>query len=198
MRNNMQYHSRTDNETAADTEEDEVSKTQVKQAMLALQELGEALIALKKTELENLALPEKLFDAVLEAQKIKHWGALKRQKQYIGRLMRDVDAEPIQAYLNTVRGLSQEHNAWLHRLERLRDALLLEDQALQTLVSEYPHIDIQTLRTLIRNARKEKAAARPPKYFRALFQTLKTLIPEPASLENRNQDDTEGDNDSFS
>jgi ribosome-associated protein len=172
-----------------ESEQHDSSKTKVKQAMLALQALGEQLIALKRSELEALALPEKLLDALIEAKKLTHWGAIKRQKQYIGRLMREIDPAPLQAYLATVQGVSQEHNAWLHRLEKLREALLIDDHALQLLVIDYPHIDVQALRTVIRNARKERAADKPPKHFRILFQLLKQIINEPALPMQRQQDE---------
>lgn len=158
----------------------EPSKTRVKQAMLTLQSLGEQLITLNKQELHTLALPEKLHEAILEAKRITDWGAIKRQKQYIGRLMRDVDAAPLQAYMDNINGVSKEHTAWLHRLEKLRESLLAEDQALASLLNDYPSTEIQILRTLIRNARKEKIDNKPPKHFRALFQKLKELIPEPS------------------
>ena len=182
-KNNLSIHHLQDENTACS----EVSKTQIKQAMLALQSLGERLITLKKTELEALALPEKLFDAILEAKKITHWSAIKRQKQYIGRLMRDVDTKPIQTYLDAIHGVSQEHNAWLHRLEKLRESLLTTDQALQALLSQYPHVNVQALRTLIRNVHKEKMENKPPKHFRALFQMLKALIPEPCNIQSENE-----------
>ena len=189
MRNNIPPHFSPNTDANEESETHDISKTQVKQAMLALQSLGEQLIELKKSELEALALPEKLFDAIIEAKKLTHWGAIKRQKQYIGRLMRNVDPAPIQTYLAKVNGISQEHTAWLHRLEKLREELLTHDQALQLLLNDYPNTDVQALRTLIRNARKERAADNPPKYFRALFQTLKKMIAEPAIPKDQTEEE---------
>src|SRR5689334_8880809 len=94
----------------------EVSKTQRKRQMLELQDLGEALVRLTEAQLEELGLPERLLDAVLEARRISKFGALRRQLQYIGRLMRDVDAEAIAAKLEAWRGTSREATAYLHLL----------------------------------------------------------------------------------
>jgi ribosome-associated protein len=193
MRNNIQANLPPDNLNEESATHD-ISKTKVKQAMLALQALGEQLIELKKSELDALALPERLLEAILAAKRLTHWGAIKRQKQYIGRLMRDIDPAPIQAYLTTIQGVSQEHNAWLHRLEKLREALLVDDHALQLLLTEHPDTDVQALRTLIRNVRKERAEGKPPKHFRALFQLLKKMIAEPATPINRKQDESDEHN----
>lgn len=177
--------------TKAIDEPEIVSKTQIKNAMLALQNLGEALIELKKSELVALSLPENLFDAILEAKKLTHWGAIKRQKQYIGRLMRDIDSTPIKAYLDALNQVSDVHNAWLHPLEKLRESLLKDDKAVQDFLSICPTTDLQALRTLIRNARKEREANHPPKHFRALFQRLKEIIPEPDRPIDRDHDTEE-------
>lgn len=155
------------------------SKTQRKLEMHALQALGKALTILPKQRLQQLGLPEKLLEAILEYQRIRSNGALKRQLQYIGRLMREVDPTPIREQLAIWQGTSDIHNAWLHRVENLRESLMTDDHALQMLLNTYPDADSQQLRTLIRNARKEKEAAKPPKHYRELFQTLKTIIPEP-------------------
>lgn len=179
MRKNKENSAPKDDTFDLETEDGLPSKTQVKNAMLALQTLGEQLITLKKNELLSLLLPENLIDAILEAKKLTHWGAIKRQKQYIGRLMRDIDPAPIQTYFDRINNVSHTHTAWLHRLEKLRESLLNEDQALQKLLEAYPQTNIQALRTLIRNARKEREENKPPKYFRELFQMLKEIIPEP-------------------
>ena len=194
MQKNKENPSQKDNTTALETEENLPSKTQIKNAMLQLQELGEQLITLKRSELLQLSLPEKLIDAIVEAKRLTHWGALKRQKQYIGRLMRDIDHAPIQAYLDSLNNVNEAHNAWLHRLEKCRESLLSNDQALQKLLEDHPQADKQALRTLIRNARKEREENRPPRYFRELFQTLKKLIPEPAvAITSSTQEEDEQD-----
>ena len=79
------------------------SKSARKREYLALQKLGEELIELKQTELDVLPLQESLLDAVMEARQIKAHGALRRQKQYIGKLMRHIDPEPLRAEMAKLR-----------------------------------------------------------------------------------------------
>lgn len=160
------------------TMDDFISKTRRKKEMLALQELGEELVTLNAEQLHELALPDALLQAVLEAKRLTKFGALNRQRQYIGRLMRDVDATPIRDKLAVWRGVSARHTAWLHRVERWRERLLSDDRALDAFAREYPAADLQRLRALIRNAQSEAAAGRPPKSFRALFQALRGVVPE--------------------
>lgn len=155
------------------------SKTKIKQQMHDLQALGEELVALGKDQLAQLDLPDNLRDAIREMHRINKFGAQRRQLQYIGRLMRDLeDTAPIVARLNAWKGVSQEHTVHLHLLERWRDRLLESDQALTELLATHPETDVQRLRTLIRNAQKEKEAGKPPKNYREIFQVLRELIPE--------------------
>lgn len=155
------------------------SKSQLKRESTALQELGEALVALPPERLAAIDLPEPLRDAVQEAQRISKFGALRRQLQYVGRLMREVDPAPIRATLDALAGHSRAHSAWLHRLERMRERLVNADDGWDDLLSACPGADLQHLRQLARNARAERAEGRPPRAFRELFRELRTLIPEP-------------------
>jgi ribosome-associated protein len=161
----------------SDTDQNQIqeppSKTRRKAAMQELQALGEELIALNKARLTQLDLPEVLLDAVKEAQRITSNGALARQRQYIGRLMREIDTAPIADQLERWKGSHQEENAHFHRLEKLRERLLQDDAALSEYLGSHPEADSQQLRTLIRNARKEAAAAKPPKSSRELFKLLR-------------------------
>ncbi len=161
-----------------DLEELPPSKTKIKKQMLELQDLGEQLAALNKDQLNELDLPENLRDAINEVKRITKFGAISRQMQYIGRLMRDVDPAPIVAKLEIWNGTSKQHIAWLHQVERWRDRLLEEPNALTELLAAHPQADAQHLRTLIRNALKEKELAKPPKSFREIFQVLRDIIPE--------------------
>jgi len=153
------------------------SKTQRKRASLALQDLGKELTRLSPDQLAELGLPDRLLDAVLAAQRISKFGALRRQLQYVGRLMHDVDAEAIAARLRTWMGVSREANAQLHRLERWRARLLQDDTALEELAVSFPGCDTQRLRQLVRSARLEELEGRPPRSFRALFQELRRILP---------------------
>ncbi|GGP19806.1 ribosome biogenesis factor YjgA [Silvimonas iriomotensis] len=156
-----------------------VSKSQMKREMTALQDLGAELIPLDIKLIENLGLPERLVMAIRECKRLRAHGAIARQKQYIGKLMRDVDPEPIRAMLARIAGQSDEHNAWLHKLERLREKMLVEPKAVEAFVAEHPDVDVQHLRQLIRNAIKEREQQKPPKAFRELFQLLKEQFAQP-------------------
>ena len=152
------------------------SKTRRKKEMHALQDMGERLVQLDLKHLQELDLPEALMDAILEARRIRAHGARRRQMQLIGKLMRDVDASPIQEKLGLLNGINQQQSARLHLLERWRDRLLADEQALTELVQMYPGADLQRLRALMRNANSEKLASKPPRSFRALFQELQRII----------------------
>lgn len=155
------------------SEEELVSKTQIKNEMNERQALGMQLTKLAPDTLKKIGLSEELLEAVLFYKKITANGALKRQAQFIGRLMRDTDPEPIQAYLNKLKGDNAEHNAAMQRLELLRERLIESDDVLTKLIADKPELPISELRTLIRNARREKEQNKPPKAFRELFQLLK-------------------------
>jgi ribosome-associated protein len=147
--------------------------------MHELQDLGEELVGLGKDQLAQLDIPESLRDAIREMHRINKFGAQRRQMQYIGKLMRDVETAPIIAKLNTWKGVSQQHIGYMHQLERWRERLLADEAALTELLAKYPETDTQRLRTLIRNSLKEREAGKPAKNFREIFQVLRETIPEP-------------------
>lgn len=157
------------------------SKTQRKRASHDLQHLGEELVALSEARLAELELPERLREAVMEARRISKFGALRRQLQYVGKLMRsgDVDVAAIGARLQAWKGLSREATAHLHLLERWRDRLVADDDAIGDFAQRFPGCDLQRVRALVRGARKEHAAGKPPTSYRQLFQALKEIVPEP-------------------
>lgn len=157
-----------------------VSKTRRKLDMHALQDLGETLAGLSAERVDALPLPEELADALREFRRIKAREARRRQLQYIGRLMRDVDPAPIRERLAAWNGESARHTAWLHELERWRERLLAEPDAITDLKARHPGADAGRLRQLARNAAAERGAGKPPRAYRELFQELKALIPEPA------------------
>ncbi|MCA1788750.1 MAG: DUF615 domain-containing protein [Thioalkalivibrio sp.] len=148
------------------------SKSQRKRESNALQDLGQALVKLPEDRVRQLDLPDALRSAVLEGQRIRSHGALRRQMQFIGKLMRDVDAEPIARQLAEMRGVSDRSKAEFHALEHCRDRLLADDQALTEWLADHPESDVQQLRQLLRNARKEAAQGKPPRSSRALFRML--------------------------
>ncbi len=150
-----------------------VSKSQRKREMTALQDMGAELVKLPRGRLEKLNLPESLFNALLEAQRLTSHGAIRRQMQYIGKLMRAVESEPIAEQLAAIRGESATAKAQFHAVERWRERLIEDDESLTAWLSEHPEADVQQLRQLIRNARREAAEGKPPKSSRALFRLLR-------------------------
>ncbi|KAB0290704.1 ribosome-associated protein [Vibrio fortis] len=152
-----------------------VSKTEMKEDMEALQKLGEELVELKPSVLEKFPLSEDLAEAIKDAQRFKN-EAKRRQLQYIGKVMRNEDPEPIQAALDKVRNKHSQATAELHKLEQLRDRIVEDgDAAISEVVEAYPEADRQRLRQLARQANKEKKAGKPAKAYREIFQVLKEL-----------------------
>ena len=158
-------------------EELQISKTRRKREMQELQDLGEELVALTPDKLAGLDLPMRLLDAVLDARRISKFGALRRQMQYVGRLMRDADADAIRSQLDVWKGTSVAETARLHAIERWRTRLIGDDLALGELLGQFPRADAQRLRALVRNVKREAAAKKPPKSFRELFHELRQIIP---------------------
>jgi ribosome-associated protein len=158
-----------------------VSKTKRKQEMHELQALGAALVSLPEAQVRELSLEAPLRDAVLEARRIKSHEARRRQMQYIGRLMRNVDAAPIRERLAALEGHSASATAFHRRLEGWRERLLADDAALTEFAQAFPHADLQALRALLRNARKELKEGRPPRAQREIFRLLRdAATPTPA------------------
>lgn len=152
------------------------SKSQRKRDMHELQTLGAALVELNDDQLAAVDLPELLLDAVQAARSITKHEARRRQLQYIGKIMRHIDPEPIRAQIAAWQAVSAAHTARLHLVERWRDRLLQDEEALSQLASEYPGADVAHIRLLIRNAARERASEQPPKSYRALFKLLNELI----------------------
>ena len=149
------------------------SKTQRKKEVEALQTLGERLVELNTAQLAAVPLPDDLRDAVLEAKRIRSREGRRRQLQYIGKLMREIDPAPIRAQLERWDGQSREATAAHHRVERWRLRLLDDDDALTEFAREHPHADLQRLRTCVREARKERLAGGEPRHFRDLFRLIR-------------------------
>lgn len=163
--------------TEQDSDLELKSKSQIKREMLALQELGEQLIHIRGKDLAKLDLPENIIEALDTAKNIKKHGARKRQIQYIGRLMREVDAQPIINYLELRKSNKQQLNNEFKLIEQWRDRLLTQDNQVQNeLFSNYPHLDKQYIRSLIRNALTQSKQGKTPKASRALFKYLSTEI----------------------
>lgn len=171
------------------------SKSELKRQMIALQKLGEELIGLPKDKLDKLNLPENLRDAVDQAKRITAHGGLRRQMQYIGRLMRIIDAQPVAAQLEQWRSHHSDENALFHRMEQLRTRLLEDDANITAFVTDYPHADVQRLRTLVRNARKEAQLQQPPKSTRVLFKLIRAAVEHTQGAPDGEPDVAEADED---
>ena len=141
-----------------------------------LQALGAELVELNEQQLASIELPERLLDAVNEARRMSKFGAKRRQLQYIGKLMRDVDPEPIRNRLATWKAVSTESTARLHAIERWRTRLLEDEHALTELLRDHPDADAARLRTLVRNTLREREQGRPPRSFRELFKVLSDIL----------------------
>jgi ribosome-associated protein len=173
---------------------DRPSKSQLKREMTALQELGEELVSQPKDRVLRVPMPDDVRDAILECQKIKDHEGRRRQMQFVGKKMRSLEEDEIaaiQKMLDSWKGASKAETAAMHALERWRDKLLADDRALTELKEQHPEADMQQLRTLIRNARKEQAEQKPPKAYREIFQILKQLkaAPSSPSADAQDQDD---------
>ena len=155
-----------------------VSKSEIKRDAEALKKLGEKLVELTKAKLDKIPLEDALLEAVNLAQRLQK-EARRRQLQYIGKLLRGMDVEPIQAALEKLENKHQQQQAMLHKLELLRDEFVAKgDDALTDFLMDYPQADRQHLRNLIRTASKEKEQNKPAKAYREIFQYLKEIVLE--------------------
>lgn len=156
-----------------------VSKSELKRDSHALTDLGRELVELPQNKLDKIPLEDNLLDAINLARRIKERGGKKRQIQYIGKLLRKSDADPIIAAMEQLKTEHLRENAKFHRLEQWRDRLIEEgDKALGELLAEHPDADRQHLRQLLRNAQREKKQNKPPKSAREIFKYLRENLAE--------------------
>jgi ribosome-associated protein len=159
------------------------SKTQLKAEADEKQALGEALLTLRADLMARLDLPDKLLDALKEARRITNFEGRRRQMQFIGKLMRPLDTEPIRAAIEEQANGSADLTLALHLAEQWRDKLIASDDALSQWLTDYPATDSQQLRALIRQARKDIAKPETPgeaprhgKSYREIFQLVKQAM----------------------
>lgn len=179
-------------------EYDRPSKSELKRQMTALQKLGQELVDAPRERVKRVPMPEDVRDAILECQTITNHEGRRRQMQFVGKKMRTLDEEEvalIQKTIDSWKGASKSETAAMHSLERKREKLLAKDEALTELMAENPELDVQHLRTLIRNARKEQAENKPPKAYREIFQILKE-IQNKNKAAHASEADAENDEDS--
>ena len=154
------------------------SKSELKRQMDELQKLGAQLVAEPRDRVKRVPMPEDVKEAILMCQTITNHEGRRRQLQFVGKKMRTLTEEEVAVIQRTIdswKGASKAETAALHALERRRDKLLADDTALTKLLEEHPELDVQQLRTLIRNARDERERGKAPRYFRELFRELKRI-----------------------
>jgi ribosome-associated protein len=176
---------------------DAPSRTERKNASEELQALGEELITLRAELLAGLSLPDKLREAVGEARRLTSLGAKRRQAQFIGKLMRQLEPEALEAVraaLDVQNGQSAKDTLLLHRAEQWRDWLIAEDERLEQWLTEHPGTDAQQLRALIRQTRKDARDARPNdppqrqgRAYRQIFALVRMQLRAAAAADSADQ-----------
>ncbi|WP_306575035.1 ribosome biogenesis factor YjgA [Oligella urethralis] len=160
------------------------SKSQVKRQLHAIVDLTKELIELSVDRIRQLPLEEEMTRALEQAKSFKSHGAKRRQTHYAAKLLRQADLETIKTLLHTWKHGSKEQNDHFHRLELMRERLIESDEEVTKFIEQYPQLDIQALRSVVRAARKEQAQnaqlsehqTPQRKQYRALFQFLKDVI----------------------
>jgi ribosome-associated protein len=170
---------------------DRPSKSQRKRDVHALQDLGTDLVDLNADQLAQFDLPERLLEAINEAQRIHNFEGRRRQMQFIGKLMRDIDPAPIRARLDIIMGTARESTVMQHQIERWRERLLTEEDALTLFADEYPQGDLQRLRSLIASVKRDRENARPPKKYRELFRAVRSVIDVTAPADSASESDSD-------
>jgi len=161
-------------------EDDFISKTRRKKQMHELQDVGAQLVALSAEQLARIEMPDTLREAIEDARRFTRHEARRRQIQYIGRIMRDIDAAPIVDQLTALTAPSRRQTALFHVAERWRQELLADGSALERFAKEFPEADPDRIRTMVDEARAEKRAARAPRRFRELFHVLSAIVQDHA------------------
>jgi ribosome-associated protein len=166
------------------------SKTDLKRESEELQQLGEQLLDLRADLFKPLPLPDKLADALADARRITNFEGKRRQMQFVGKLMRQLDPDALQSVRHALelQRLGHSHDtAQLHLAEQWRDRLIESDEAVQEWIGLHPGTDTQQLRALVRQARKDAPAAdkaavsqglapRQGRAYREIFQQVKATL----------------------
>jgi len=161
---------------------DAPSRSQLKRDALAVRDLGSELASLGAAERARVPLPEDVIDAIDELNRTTKNGARKRQLGWLAKRLRNIDVQPIEAALESIRQAARANTQTLHLVEQWRDRLLGDTddpnpkQALTDFLNKYPHADSQLLRRLQRAAAKERADNKPPKSARLLFKSVRDAV----------------------
>ena len=163
--------------TDLSTEEiDLPSRSQLKRENQELRDMGEQLVLLAKSQLEKIALDDSLKAAIKEARRLKNLDARRRQLQYIGKLLRNIDVTDIKYSLEKLNHQSQTFRQHFAKLEEWRDRFINEgNNAIEDFIAQYPQADRQQLRNLQRQASREKSQSKPSTASEKLFKYIRQL-----------------------
>lgn len=167
--------SQSNNHIDESLEEELKSKTEVKREMHQLQDFAQRLIEMSKHQRSRLPLSDDLKDAMVLADKItnKH-EALRRHIRHTAKILLETDLQPIHQAMEVMANKHQQETAKFVRLEALRDDLITQgNTAVESLIEDFPNIERQKIKQLIRNAAKEKKAEKLGKHYKNLFTYLK-------------------------
>lgn len=167
------------------------SKSEMKRRAEHLKDLGKELIGLGPETLAKIDLPEAIVREIGVYRKTKSFGAQRRQLQLIGKYMRALDADAVRTAIDRATGNDKAAVAAHHRSEKLRDSMIAEDKALTAFFEQFPQADIQEVRQLVRNARKEAEAGKPPKSARALYKLIYSMVLPPLCLYDEEKGESE-------
>ncbi|MBT9516151.1 MAG: DUF615 domain-containing protein [Methyloversatilis discipulorum] len=154
---------------------DRPSKSQRKRDAHVLQDIGTQLVALSAEQLKRIDMPENLRIAITEAQRTRSHEGLRRQMQYVGKVMRGIDTAPLTEALDAIHGRSARAVAREQMLERMRERLIADELVLGDIAAQWPGADLTHLRTLRRNVLRERELNKPPRAFREIFRVLRQL-----------------------
>ena len=183
-----QYRDNREDEFEDEEEYDRPSKSQIKRELQALQDLGKEMTKLGAETLNKIPLPEDVREAIDEYAKMRSFGAQRRQLQLIGKRMNGLDPVKVRAAIDMATGESKAAVAAHHRAERLRDKLIAEDAFLTDFIKEFPDVNVQSVRQIIRAARKEAQLNKPPKSARELYRLIHQLVKPEVVLEKETEE----------
>jgi ribosome-associated protein len=158
------------------SDDESISKTRRKKDATALQDVGAALVKLSREQLARIDMPEDLREAILECRRFSKHEAIRRQMQYIGRIMRGIDAAPIAEQLAALEAPSKRQTALFHVAEKWRDELLADATAVERFAREFPRADARRVQALAEAARAERPGKGAPKQARQLFHVVNAVV----------------------
>ncbi len=157
-------------------EEEEVSRSELKRAMLQLQKLGERLTALPPQQWEQFNFSPLMLEALRESKRIKSYSAMRRHVRRLGKLLSKEDAEQVDELFSRMDNEHMQDTNHFHRLERWRDRLLEgDDEVVNELLDACPNADRQQIRQLVRSGRREQQLGKSPAAQRKLFRYLREI-----------------------